>query len=212
VPAAADGRISDVAQRFASARACVALAVLATVAARCGGPSGATDPANPPPQASYSKETGKLELLTFDTNRDGRTDTWNHMEGTRLVRADIDTNHDGVVDRWEYYDALARLEKVGFSRAGDGKEDAWGYATREGKVERIEVSTKRDGKIDRREFYENDTLTRAEEDADGDGAIDKWETYRNGALASVELDTQRTGKPDRRLTYGPTGVTIQTLR
>lgn len=177
----------------------------------CGGSQGSSSSA-PAPEAVYSKETGKLEQLAFDTNKDGRIDTWNFMDGTRLLRSEIDTNHDGVVDRWEYYDEGANLTKVGFSRAGDGKEDAWAFAGRDRKIERIEVSTKRDGTVNRWEYYENEKLVRAEEDTDGDGRIDKWETYADGALTSVALDTQKTGKPDRKLIYGPGGVEVQRLR
>jgi len=112
-------------------------------------------------KAAYNKKTGKLELLTFDRNKDGKTDAWSHMDGTRLVRAEIDTDNDGVIDRWEYYTEDGKLEKVGFSREKDGKVDAWAYQGADGQVARIEISTRRDGKISRWEFYEKDALARA---------------------------------------------------
>jgi hypothetical protein len=163
-------------------------------------------------KTTYSKTTGKLELITYDTNKDGKVDAWSHMDGTRLVSMDIDRDFDGVVDRWEYYGAGGALEKVGYSRANDGKADAWAYQGPDGQVARVEVSTRRDGTVSRTEFFEAGKLARVEEDSDGDGKLDKWETYREGALLGAELDTNRDGRPDRRLTYGPDGVKAERLR
>jgi hypothetical protein len=75
-------------------------------------------------KATYSTSTGKLELITYDTSRDGEVDAWGHMEGTRLVSMAIDRNFDGVVDRWEYFSADGALEKVEISRANRGEVDA----------------------------------------------------------------------------------------
>jgi hypothetical protein len=165
-------------------RAAVALLV-ASMACSSSGP-GAAESAGV--KATYSRTTGKLELITYDTNKDGKVDAWSHMDGTRLVSMDIDRDFDGKPDRWEYYAADGALEKVGMSRAGDGRVNAWAFQGRDGGLERMEVDT------------------------DYDGRVDTWETYRDGALASVELDTTRDGKPDRRLTYGPAGVTAERLK
>ena len=127
------------------------------------------------------------------------------MDGARVLRIEIDRDEDGRVDRWEYYDANQKLEKVGFSRPGDGKEDAWSSARQDGSIARIDISLARDGKVTRREYYEKDTLVRAEEDGDGDGIFDKWEAYEGGRLASVAFDTLHRGKADRRLVYGADG-------
>jgi hypothetical protein len=153
----------------------------------------------------YDKQTGRLQVLKYDSDGDGKVDTVSHMDGTRVLRIEIDKDEDGRVDRWEYYDANQKLEKVGFSRAGDGKEDAWSSAGPDGSIARIDISLARDGKITRREYYEKDTLVRAEEDGDGDGVFDKWETYEGGRLGSVAFDTLHRGKPDRRLVYGADG-------
>lgn len=164
----------------------VALATLASAAACSSSDPGAAAPAGV--KATYSKTTGKLELITYDTNKDGKVDAWSHMDGTRLVSMDIDRNFDGTPDRWEYYAADGSLEKVGMSRAGNGRVDAWAFQGADGQLDRMEV------------------------DANHDGRVDTWETYRNGALASVEIDTTRDGRPDRRLTYGPGGVTAETVK
>jgi len=189
-----------------------AAAVAATVClASCSGqPAEAPETAGV--KATYSKTTGKLELITYDTNKDGKPDAWSHMDGTRLVSMEIDRDFDGVVDRWEHYGAAGALEKVGYSRAGDGKADAWAYQGPDGQVARVEMSTRRNGSVNRTEFFEAGKLARVEEDSDGDGKPDKWETHREGALLSAELDTNRDGRPDRRLTYGPAGVKTERLR
>jgi len=149
----------------------------------------------------YDKATGRLQLLKYDSNGDGKVDTWSYMDGPRIVRIEIDKDGDGTVDRWEYYTPDQKIEKIGFSRANDGKEDAWSYAGPDGSVVRIDVSTKRDGKVTRIERYEQNHLVAAEEDTDGDGSIDKWETYDGARLASVAFDTEHRGRAGRRLVY-----------
>lgn len=153
----------------------------------------------------YDKLTGKLQLLKYDSNRNGKVDTLSYMDGTRVLRIEIDQDEDGRLDRWEYYGADQKLERTGTSRANDGKEDAWLYAGPDGAIVRIDVSTRRDGKVNRTEHYEKDALIRAEEDSNEDGKPDKWETYEGGRLVSVAFDTTYRGTPDRRLIYGTEG-------
>jgi hypothetical protein len=153
----------------------------------------------------YNKKTGKLEVLKYDSDGDGKFDTVSYMDGARIVRIEIDRDGDGKVDRWEYYGQNQKLEKIGFSRANDGIEDAWSFSDATGSVVRIEVATKRDGKPNRFEHYANNVLTQVEEDTDGDGRVDKWETYDGQRLASVAFDIRHRGTPDRRLVYGRDG-------
>ena len=157
-------------------------------------------------EPEYDKKTGKLQLLKYDSDGDGKIDTWSYMDGARVVRIEIDKDRDGRIDRWEYYGPDQKIEKVGFSRLNDGTEDAWSYAGADGAIARIEVSTKRDGKVTRIEHYQQGKLATVEEDGDGDGKIDKWETYDGDHLASIAFDTLHRGTPDRRLIYGPNGT------
>ena len=181
-------------------RLCGGVLVVALIWPACG-PSADRKKIEP----VYDKQTGRLQVLKYDSDGDGKVDTISHMDGARVLRIEIDKDEDGRVDRWEYYDANQKLEKVGFSRAGDGQEDAWSSAGPDGSIARIDISLARDGKVTRREYYEKDTLVRAEEDGDGDGVFDKWEAYEGGRLASVAFDTLHRGKPDRRLVYGADG-------
>src|SRR5262245_62636206 len=100
-------------------------------------------------EPTYNKQTGRLELLRYDSNGNGTFDTFSYMDGTRVIRIEIDSNEDGKIDRWEYYGPNQKLEKVGFSRAQDGNEDAWTFFDASGAPERIEISTRRNHKVDR---------------------------------------------------------------
>ncbi|MBI3401331.1 MAG: hypothetical protein HY048_07895 [Acidobacteria bacterium] len=153
----------------------------------------------------YDQKTGKLQLLKYDSNGNGKFDTWSYMDGARVVRIEIDTDEDGKIDRWEYYGPDQTLEKVGTSRTNSGKPDAWTYTGARGSTVRVDVDTKGDGKVTRIEHYERDLLVSAEEDSDEDGKIDKWETYEDERLVSVAFDTQHRGTPDRRLIYTADG-------
>jgi hypothetical protein len=151
---------------------------------------------------TYDTKTGRLTELAFDSNHNGKVDTWTEMDGRRAVRTRIDRNEDGKIDRWEYYDDQSKLVKVGFSRADTGKPDAWAFPGDDGKTRRIEISSSFDEtKIDRWEHYEAETITAAEEDTDHNGRVDKWETYEAGILKTASFDENGDGKPDRRLTY-----------
>jgi len=151
---------------------------------------------------TYDPKTGRLTELAFDSNHNGKVDTWTEMNGNRAVRTRIDRNEDGKIDRWEYYDDQSKLVKVGFSRADTGKPDAWAFPGADGKPREIEISSAADeNKIDRWEHYQGDTIAAAEEDTNHDGHIDKWETYEAGVLKTASFDENGDGKPDRRLSY-----------
>jgi hypothetical protein len=162
--------------RYRSVAAVILLAGLSAASSGCAGQSESKKRIEP----VYDAQTGKLQLLKYDSDGDGKIDTWCYMDGTRVIRIEIDTDGDGKIDRWEYYGAGQRLERVG-------------------------ISTRRDGTVNRTEYYENDKLVRAEEDSDDDGKVDKWETYDGPRLSSVAFDTTRRGSPDRRLLYRPDG-------
>jgi hypothetical protein len=183
---------------------CARLASAAAIVVAIGCGRGAEGTRQITPE--YDRQTGKLTLLKYDSNGNGRADTWSYMDGVRVVRIEIDKDEDGKIDQWEYYGPDQKLTKTGFSRAGDGKEDAWSYVGADGSVERVEISTKRDGRITRVERYQKGVLVSAEEDTDDDGRMDKWETYDGERLASVAFDTQHRGEPDRRLLYHADGT------
>ncbi|MGH9328950.1 MAG: hypothetical protein ACRD09_00780 [Vicinamibacterales bacterium] len=135
-------------------------------------------------KATYDPKTGRLQLLTYDADKNGRIDTWTYMDGTKVLRSEIDRDEDGKIDRWEFHREDGTLEKVGFSRANEGKVDAWAYSGADG------------------------ALARVEEDTNADGKPDKWETYTGGRKASVAFDENADGRADRRLTYGPGGALL----
>ncbi len=164
----------------------LAVALLSSLVGGCAD-SSAEREAKTRIQPTYDKETGRLTKLDYDSNTNGKPDSWAYMDGTRLIRLEADENEDGKIDRWEHYPAGPA--------AGPGKQFP----------ERIERATRLDGQISRREFFEGSLMVRVEEDTDANGATDKWETYKDGALTVLALDTTGKGRPDRRLLYGPDG-------
>ncbi len=198
-----DIRLSPGIRRGVPRVACLAFLLALLVTAGCQRQSPQTKKKIEP---VYDKTTGKLQLLKYDSNGNGKIDTWSYMDGARIVRIEIDKDEDGRIDRWEYYGADGKLEKVGMSRANDGKEDAWAYRGADGTLARMEISTRRDGKVSRTEFFEEGMIVRAEEDTDGDGKTDKWETYDGTRLAMVAFDLTHSGRPQRRLVYAPDGT------
>ena len=183
-----------------------------TVAAAACGPGTTTETASAKTDVKPEYDpSGRLKLLTYDRNGDGKIDTWGYMDGSHVVRVEVDEDGDGKVDRWEYHSnssgssgssgASASSSAAG-SRGSPNTSASGGDPT----LERIDRATRHDGKISRREYFENGALTRVEEDTDADGKIDKWETYSNGTLVSMAIDTKGRGTPDRRLTYLPDGT------
>lgn len=150
-------------------------------------------------QPTYNRDSGRLERISYDRNRDTRMDAWLVMDGTRVIRAELDENFDGVVDRWEHY---------GDPAVPTAAAPADGLVPR-GTLERAEQATRGDGHVNRRESYENGQLSSVEEDTNGDGRTDKWETWSGGVLRVMALDTKGTGKPDRRLVYPSNGSAPQ---
>src|SRR5437773_1477848 len=59
----------------------VALTIGAGVGCRSQGPSNM--------EPVYDKLTGKLQLLKYDSNRNGKIDTWSYMDGTRVLRIEL---------------------------------------------------------------------------------------------------------------------------
>jgi uncharacterized protein RhaS with RHS repeats len=160
--------------------------------------TGASGGGNSQRVSSKYDASGKLEMLEYDRNNDGKPDAWGFMNGTQVVRVEVDENGDGVVDRWEFH------------RLGDNAGGSLGVASAGDRtLEHIERATKFDGKVSRWEYFTDGMLTRIEEDTDGDGKVDKWESYRAGTLETLSLDTQGRGTPNRRLVYAPDGSLVR---
>ena len=146
---------------------------------------------------SYNAQSGRLERISYDRNKDGKPDAWLFVDGTRATRSELDENYDGAVDRWEEYEKTVTPTPAGAAPRGD--------------LVKAEQSTLFDGKVNRWERYQDGRLATVEEDTTGDGRPDKWETWVNGSLAEVALDTRNGGKADRRLVYPADGGEPQLL-
>lgn len=52
-------------------------------------------------EAVYDDATGRLLVLEYDADNDGRIDTWAHLQDARIVRLEVDSDADGAADRRE---------------------------------------------------------------------------------------------------------------
>ena len=156
----------------------------------------------------YNKKSGRLEQLKYDSDGNGKFDTFSYMDGPTILRIEIDRDEDGKIDRWEYYGPGKALERVALSRAQNGVADTWQYFDAAGSISRVEIGEQvRPDKVrlDRIEYYDKGVIVRVEEDTDHDGHIDKWETYDGNRLVSVAFDERHRGGPTRRILYGANG-------
>jgi hypothetical protein len=158
---------------------------------------------------SYDATNRRLIQLASDLDRDGRLDQWTYLDGNRPLRGEADTDGDGRIDRWEYFDERSQLERVGVSSLNDGIEDSWHWAGRDGE-RRVDRSRARDRRIDRREFFRDGQLVRAEDDGNGDGRTDRWDRYEDGVLREAAFDTSfAADRPDHRLLYDAQGKFVR---
>jgi len=152
----------------------------------------------------YYDGRGRLTIVEYDSNGDGRPDYIAHYDERRQIRLiEVDEDHDAWVDRFEHYDAAGVLEKVGRWRRQRGRADEWTYRGPDGRPARIEYDDDGDGKPERAEVMKDGVVVRVEADSDGDGRPDRWQSWERGRLAGEELDTDGDGRPDRRLVFGP---------
>jgi hypothetical protein len=172
---------------------------LAVAAAGCDQASTAVHPV-------YDHRTRQLVRLDADQDRDGRIDARSYMAVNVPLRTEIDTDRDNRIDRWEYVDEASRVFMIGTSSRGDGLEDRWTLTGQTNDERTLLMSRARDRRIDRREFYRDDALVRAEEDANADGRADRWEVWRGGVLRELSFDSAgSSGRADSRLTYDAGG-------
>jgi hypothetical protein len=105
-----------------------AIAAITGVAAyRISGPYGERANEDPRVRRFVDPKTGRLRLLVYDANGNGRFDTWSYMDGGRALRMEIDDDEDGRMDRWVHFRADGTVEKIGLSTAHDGQPDTWTY-------------------------------------------------------------------------------------
>src|SRR4029079_4874601 len=84
----------------------IAVCSWAFVASACGPSkdSAAVAEARERVRPDYDKN-GRLTKLEYDSDGNGKIDTWGYMDGTRVVRVEVDEDGDGKVDRWEFHTA-----------------------------------------------------------------------------------------------------------
>jgi hypothetical protein len=90
---------------------------------RISGPYGERNRDDPRVIRIVDANSGKVRVLIYDADGDGRLDTRSYMEGERLLRIEIDEDGDGRVDRREFYAADGTLERIESSSAHNGQPD-----------------------------------------------------------------------------------------
>jgi hypothetical protein len=161
----------------------------------------------------YYDAQGRLSVVEYDSNGDGRPDYVAHYDESKQIRLiEVDEDGDAWVDRWEHYGPTGVLEKVGRWRKARGKEDEWTFRGPDGRAVRIEYDDDGDGRPDRAETLREGLVTGVETDTDRDGRMDRWQTWDHGHVTSEVLDTDGDGRPDRRLVFGPGGRLVRVER
>lgn len=141
-------------------------------------------------------ETGRqlvYQQLKFD---DGARLVYFYDDATRTLTERRLVGADGTVHVLFRAGDPVPLGRAGFSLRDNGITDAWEYRDAQGRLHKIEISRKQNGRVDRWEYYENDQLSRVEEDEDGDGRVDRWLTYEAGILVREAVDRNGDGRPD----------------
>ena len=161
--------------------------------------------------ASYDEFTSGLIALSADQSGDGRIDQWTYLDANRPLRGEADLDGDGRIDRWEYFGTKADLIKVGSSSRNDGVEDTWTWVAPLSGEGRVDISLKRDRQIDRREYFQGQTLVRAELDTNADGKVDRWDRFEGGVLREAQFDTSLSGaRANWRIRYDAQGHFVAT--
>jgi len=138
--------------------------------------------------AKYDPKTGRLKKMDYDSNKNGKIDSFSYWDATRCIRIEMDQNEDGKIDRWEYYDEHNKIERVATSSRDDEVQDTWSYPDAAGFLARVETDLNRDGAIDKREFF-----------------VPRPADPVSRVLSVLEIDFDQAGNPGRRLYYRPNG-------
>ena len=165
------------------------------------------------PWKGYYDGQGRIAIVEYDSDGDGRPDYIAHYDERRQIRLiEVDEDHDAWVDRFEHYDAAGVLEKVGRWRKQRGRADEWTYRGPDGRPARIEYDDDGDGTPERAETLKDGVVVRVEADSDRNGRPDRWQSWDRGRLVAEELDTDSDGRPDRRLVFGPRSQLLRVER
>jgi hypothetical protein len=143
-----------------------------------------------PPQA---------DPTAFDSNGDGRADTWAEYDRDRLVHS-FDTNFDGRRDEWTFHDASGAPERRELDLDRDGRVDGWEHF-QDGLIARGEYDNDGDGKLDEWTEYRFSQPVERAWSFGNDGVVDKKALYRNGRKFRERYDRDRDGSFEETIDY-----------
>jgi len=116
------------------------------------------------------------DVITMDTNADGKPDSWTYIENGRIARQEIDVDFDGRIDSVFIYESSGQVREEILDTNYDGKMDNW-------------------------RLYENGELVVDSVDSNMDGMVDLWIHVVKGKIMQIEKDTDGDGKPDTTTGY-----------
>lgn len=147
-----------------------------------------------PSQPNYEGEHG------WDTDNDGRQDTWAVYTNGELSERRVDANRDGKPDNWEFYEN-SRLVRSLHDANSDGEVDQWATYDASEQAHRSERDLNRDGKVDSWETFRYGVLSEGEYDVDYDGKADEWTTLDDGQVVERRWSLDGSGTVHRKARY-----------
>ena len=168
----------------------------------------------PPPEpidlTLFFTEDG-LYVERFDSNGDGRTDTFRYFQvidrdgaviadpaslPIQRISAGRDPvialrNTDGISSTY-----ATRLVRAAFDLNHDGEPDLVRYYNMQGQLVREQSDPTFSGALSTTTYFDQGVRQRVDIDSSGDGQADTVRHYRNGQLAFITYDTTGDGQPN----------------
>lgn len=148
---------------------------------------------------ALTRESSKLPT-SWDTNGDGRKDTWAEYSKGKLIKYIYDENFDGKADRWCFFENnLILRDELDLNR--DNQIDRWNYYEPAGEISRSEHDLDYDSKVEYIEYFKNSEKLKFTEDNDSDGNIDEWGIFEKGSMKERRWSFNNDNIIDKKALY-----------
>jgi hypothetical protein len=150
------------------------------------------------------------QVMKYDTNNDGKTDTVYTYRGRNLSRVTFDRNNDGKPDQWEEYNSNGIIVSSSEDNNFDGVPDNW-ITTITANQPPGKADRDFNGAPDVYATYRNSLIERTEVRPNGAKVPVRVQKYVNGILREEQVDADQDGRPDYRIEYDPFGTPSEHL-
>lgn len=141
-----------------------------------------------------------VQPVSWDTNSDGKKDTWAEYSGGKPVKYCYDRNLDEKADHWSYLEnGLIARDEIDLNL--DGKADVWQYFESSGKLSRVEYDFDYDGKAEYWEYFKEAQRNRFTADNDRDGNMDEWGIFEKGFIKERNWSFKNDDFIDKKAVY-----------